>query len=159
MDRRAEAPPSDKSPSDKSPSDNGAGEPGFWPWVVKVAASVGAVGMLCCVAPAVLFALGLMGGIYAISFADFFYAADGTAGLGAWTLRGLAVLVGVAGLYLYRRRQNQCSIDPKRKRLNLALAAALVAVLGLGFYLSFEHLTAWYFDEFIVPAQQSELGP
>jgi hypothetical protein len=135
--------------ADKSP-------PSLWDWGLKVAASVGLAGMLCCVAPAVLFAVGLMGGIYAISFANFFYAPDGSAGLGAWILRGVAVLVGLAGTWLYHRRQNQCSIDPARKRKNLALFALLVVVLGTGFYLSFEELTSWYFNEYIVPAQQAE---
>lgn len=112
--------------------------------------------MLCCVAPAVLFALSLMSGIYAISFANFFYAADGSAGLGVWVLRGLAALVGLVGLLLYRRKQNQCSVDPKRKRKNLLLTGVLILLLDAGFYLSFEELTAWYFDEYIVPAQQAE---
>jgi hypothetical protein len=130
--------------------------PSLWDLGFKVAASVGLAGMLCCVAPAVLFAVGLVGGIYAISFADLFYAPDGSAGLGAWILRGVAVLVGLAGTWLYHRRQNQCSIDPARKRKNLALFALLVVVLGTGFYLSFEELTSWYFNEYIVPAQQAE---
>lgn len=130
--------------------------PSLWDWSLKVAASVGLAGMLCCVAPAVLFAVGLMGGIYAISFADLFYAPDGSAGLGAWLLRGVAALVGLIGTWLYHRRQNQCSIDPARKRKNLALFALLVVVLGTGFYLSFEELTSWYFNEYIVPAQQAE---
>ena len=158
MDQQTETTTSDKETRETEARDEETRAPGFWSWVVKVAASVGVVGMLCCVAPAVLFALGLMGGIYAISFADFFYAADGAAGAGAWALRGLAGLVGVAGIYLYNRRQNQCSIDPKRKRLNLVLATALIAVLGVAFYLSFEALTAWYFDAYIVPAQQSEFA-
>lgn len=130
--------------------------PGLWAWVMKWAAYVGLTGMICCVAPAVLFALGLMGGIYAISFADFFYAADGSAGLGAWILRGLAAVVGLVGIYLYNRRQNQCSVDPKRKRKNLVLATILIAVLGTGLYVTFEETTSWYFDEYIVPAQQAE---
>ena len=52
-----------------------------------VAASAGLTGMLCCVAPMVLFMFGIMGGTYAISFADFFYQADGSPGAGAWGLR------------------------------------------------------------------------
>lgn len=130
--------------------------PSLWDWGFKVAASVGVAGMICCVAPAVLFALGLMGGIYAISFADLFYAPDGSAGLGAWILRGVAVLVGIGGTWLYSRRQNQCSVDPARKRRNLALLVLLVATLGTGFYLTFEEVTSWYFNEYIVPAQQAE---
>jgi len=130
--------------------------PRFWSWVLKVSGWVGLTGMICCVAPAVLFALGLMGGIYAISFANFFYAVDGSAGLGAWILRGLAVVVGGVGLYLYARRQNQCSIDPSRKRKNLVLAAVLIFTLGTGVYVTFEEATSWYFNEYIVPAQQAE---
>lgn len=117
---------------------------------------MGLAGMICCVAPAVLFAVGLMGGIYAISFANFFYAPDGSAGLGAWLLRGLAAIVGVVGLWLYYRRQNQCSIDPARKRKNLVLAAFLIFALGTGAYVTFEEATSWYFDEYVVPAQQAE---
>ena len=130
--------------------------PSFWSWVLKVATSVGLTGMICCVAPAVLFALGLMSGIWAISFADFFYAPDGSVGLGAWILRGLAALVGIGGLWLYRRRQNQCSVDPARKRKNLLLAGVLIALLGTGLYVTFEKATAWFFDEYVVPAQQAE---
>jgi hypothetical protein len=142
------APTTDDTTSDTPPS--------LWTWGLKVAASAGLAGMICCVAPAVLFAVGLMGGIYAISFADFFYAPDGSAGLGAWILRGVAVLVGLGGIWLYRRRQNQCAIDPARKRKNLALIVLLVATLGTGAYLTFEEATSWYFNEYIVPAQQAE---
>jgi hypothetical protein len=142
------APTPDDTTSDAPPS--------LWRWGLKVAASAGLAGMICCVAPAVLFAAGLMGGIYAISFADFFYAPDGSAGLGAWILRGVAVLVGLGGIWLYRRRQDQCAIDPARKRKNLALVVLLVATLGTGAYLTFEEVTSWYFNEYIVPAQQAE---
>jgi len=142
-----------ESSEDTSTSDS---PPGLWAWGLKVAASAGLAGMICCVAPAVLFAMGLMGGIYAISFANFFYAPDGSAGLGAWLLRGLAVAVGLGGVWLYYRRQNQCAIDSARKRKNLALLLLLVTTLGTGAYLTFEKATSWYFDEYVVPAQQEE---
>ncbi|WP_103029900.1 hypothetical protein [Salinibacter altiplanensis] len=151
------APPSDSS--SKKPHDTPSTEeapPSLWDWGLKVAASAGLAGMICCVAPAVLFAVGLMGGIYAISFADFFYAPDGSAGLGAWLLRGLAAAVGLGGVWLYHRRQNQCAIDPSRKRKNLALLILLVATLGTGAYVTFEKATSWYFDAYVVPAQQDE---
>ena len=133
-------------------------QPSVLKWGLSVAASAGLTGMLCCVAPMVLFMFGIMGGTYAISFADFFYQADGTAGTGAWILRGLAVVVGAGGVWYYRNKQNQCSVDPKRQQKNLVLLVALISVLGVGFFLSFEALSSWYFDAYIVPAQQQELG-
>ncbi|MBT6491355.1 MAG: hypothetical protein HOK97_16405, partial [Deltaproteobacteria bacterium] len=51
-------------------------QPSVLKWGLSVAASAGLTGMLCCVAPMVLFMFGVMGGAYAISFADFFYQAD-----------------------------------------------------------------------------------
>ena len=132
-------------------------QPSVLKWGLSVAASAGLTGMLCCVAPMVLFMFGVMGGAYAISFADFFYQTDGAAGTGAWILRGLAVVVGIAGVWRYRTQQNQCSVDPKRRQKNLALLVGLISVLGVGFFLSLEALSSWYFDAYSVPAQQTEL--
>lgn len=131
-------------------------EPNVVKWALKYAVSAGIAGIICCVAPAVLFMFGLMGGIYAISFADFFYAEDGSVGLGSWILRGMAVLIGAYGIYLYRKKQNQCSIDPKRKRKNLILMIIITIVLGVGIFLTLEKWSSYYFDKHIVPAQQEE---
>lgn len=131
-------------------------EPNIFKWALKFAASAGIAGILCCVAPAILFMFGLMGGIYAISFADFFYADDGSVGIGSWILRGLAVLIGIYGIYMYRKKQNQCSIDPKRKKKNLILVTIIIVVLGVGIFLSLEKWSSYYFDKHIVPAQQEE---
>jgi len=139
---------------DKSQSE----APGFFKWGMSVAVSAGLAGMLCCVAPMVLFMVGLMGGAYAISFANFFYEDDGSTGTGAWILRGVAVLIGLFGFWMYRRQQNQCSIDPDRKKKNLILVMVLIVVFGVAFFFSFEALSSWYFDEYIVPAQQAELA-
>ncbi len=131
-------------------------EPSFWGWALKIASVTGLTGIICCVAPAVLFMFGLMGGIYAISFANFFYHDNGSVGLGAWILRGLAVIMGVVGIMLYRRKQNQCAVDSKRKRRNTILASVIITLLGISIYLSLEQLSGWYFDKFIVPAQQAD---
>lgn len=131
--------------------------PSLFKWVLGVAVSAGLAGMLCCVAPMVLFMMGLMGGVYAISFANFFYEDDGSAGTGAWMLRLVAVLIGIAGVWLYRRQQNQCSLDPKRKSKNLLLVVGLISVVGVGLYFTLESVSSWYFDAYIVPAQQAEL--
>ena len=132
--------------------------PSLMKWGLSVAASAGLTGMLCCVAPMVLFMMGIMGGTYAISFADFFYEPDGSPGVGAWVLRVVAVVVGLAGFWRYRTQQNQCSIDPGRQQKNLVLLAFVIVFLGVGFFLSFEALSSWFFDAYIVPAQQKELG-
>ncbi|MEM7792129.1 MAG: hypothetical protein AAF546_12060 [Verrucomicrobiota bacterium] len=124
--------------------------PNLWTWGAKFAASAGLAGMLCCVAPAILFMFGLMGGVYAISFADFFYQEDGTTGTGAWILRIVAVAIGAYGIFRYKTRQDQCSIDPNRKRKNLILITLLIALLGIGTFLTLEKWSAWYFDEVIM---------
>jgi hypothetical protein len=135
-------------------------EPSVITWAIKVASSAGLAAILCCVAPAILFMFGLMGGVYAISFADFFYNDDGSAAAGAWVLRVAAVAIGAFGVYQFRKQQNQCSIDPKRKRNNLILVSIITVVLAAGIYLSLEKWSSWYFNEHIVPAQQEELfGP
>ena len=135
-------------------------EPSVVAWAIKVASSAGLAAILCCVAPAILFMFGLMGGVYAISFADFFYNDDGSAAGGAWALRIAAVIIGAYGVYRFRKQQDQCSIDPKRKRNNLILVTLISVILALGVYLSLEKWSSWYFDKHIVPAQQEELfGP
>ena len=131
--------------------------PNLIKWGVKYSLSAAIAGILCCVAPAVLFMSGLMGGVYAISFADFFYKEDGSSGVGAWVLKIIALGIGIYGVYSFRKKQNQCSIDPKRKKKNLILLIAMILVLGVGLFLSLEKWSAWYFDEYIVPAQQKEL--
>ena len=130
-------------------------EPSLWGWVVKVGSLVGITGILCCVAPMVLFMLGLAGGVWAISFADFFY--EGTGHVGAWVLRGVATLIAVGGLLYFRRKQNQCSIDPARKRKNFILATLAILLLGTGLLLTLDKLSGWYFANHIVPAQQAEI--
>jgi len=130
--------------------------PNLWRWGLKFAASAGVAGIICCVAPMVLFMFGLMGGIYAISFADFFYNDDGSAGIGSWVLRGIGAAIAGVGIYLYQRKQNQCSVEPKRKRTNLILVGTLIVVLGIGIFLTLEKLSSWYFDKYVVPAQQEE---
>lgn len=132
--------------------------PNLLKWGIKYSLSAAVTGMLCCVAPAVLFMFGLMGGVYAISFADFFYNDDGSLGTGAWILKIIAVAIGFYGIYSFRKKQNQCSIDPKRKKKNLIVLIGIIVILGIGLFLSFEKWSAWYFDEYIVPAQQKELN-
>ena len=136
------------------PSEAQPTQPSLWRWVMKVAAAVGLTGMICCVAPAVLFMLGLAGGVWASSFADFFY--EGTNGVGAWILRGFAALIGIGGIILFKRKQDQCSVDPKCKRKNLILLSVLIVTLGVGFFLTLDKFTGWYFKNYIDPAKQAE---
>lgn len=131
--------------------------PNAFKWSLKFGLISALTGMICCVAPAILFMFGLMGGVVAISFADFFYAEDGSLGTGSILLRILAFFLGIYGFMMYRKKQNQCSIDPKRKKLNLTLLTFLLLTFGVSFFLAFESLSGWYFDEYIVPQQQIEL--
>jgi len=133
-------------------------QPNLVKWSLKYSIIAGIASILCCVAPAILFMFGLMSGVYAISFADFFYQKDGSTGAGAWILRIVAFVIGLYGIYSFRKKQNQCSINPKRKRKNLILLTATIFIVGLGLYLSLEKWSAWYFDTHIVPAQQKELN-
>lgn len=132
--------------------------PNLFKWSFKYAFIAALAGILCCVAPAILFMFGLMSGVYAISFADFFYKEDGSTGTGAWALRVLALCIGIYGIYAFRKKQNQCSINPKRKRQNLILITIIILILGLGLFLSLEQWSSWYFDTYVVPAQQQELN-
>ena len=132
-------------------------QPSLLKWSLKYSISAAVAGIVCCVAPAVLFMFGLMGGVYAISFADFFYKDDGSEGTGSLILKGIAILIGVYGVYSFRKKQNQCSIDPKRKRKNMLILILTIIVLSVGVFLSLEKWSSWYFDTHIVPAQQEEL--
>ncbi|MDG1374985.1 MAG: hypothetical protein P8M66_01205 [Flavobacteriaceae bacterium] len=131
--------------------------PSLIKWSLKYSLSAAVAGILCCVAPAVLFMFGIMGGVYAISFADFFYNEDGSEGTGSLILKGIAILIGIYGVYSFRRKQNQCSIDPKRKKKNMLILIITIIALSLGVFLSLEKWSSWYFDTHIVPAQQKEL--
>ena len=131
--------------------------PSLIKWSLKYSLSAAVAGILCCVAPAVLFMFGIMGGVYAISFADFFYNEDGSEGTGSLILKGIAVLIGIYGVYSFRRKQNQCSIDPKRKKKNMLILIITIIAISLSVFLSLEKWSSWYFDTHIVPAQQKEL--
>ena len=132
--------------------------PNAFKWSIKYGLLSALTGMLCCVAPAVLFMFGLMGGVVAISFADFFYKEDGSLGIGSIILRIIEVGLGVYATLIFRKKQNQCSINPQRKKLNLILLILLLTTFGVSFFLAFESLSSWYFDKYIVPQQQLELN-
>jgi len=131
--------------------------PSIFKWTLKYGIMSAMAGIICCVAPAILFMFGLVGGVFAISFADFFYQEDGSLGTGAIILRVIAVIIGTYGIYRYKTTQDQCSIDPKRKQLNLVLVGALILILGVLLFIGLEQFSTWYFDTYIVPQQQIEL--
>jgi hypothetical protein len=131
--------------------------PSILKWSIKYSMTAAFASIICCVAPAVLFMFGLMGGVFAISFADFFYNDDGSEGIGSLFLKGVAVTIGIYGVYSFRKKQNQCSIDPKRKQKNLLILVTTIVVVGFSAFLGLEKWSAWYFDVHIVPAQQIEL--
>ena len=113
-------------------------------------------GIVCCVAPMILFQLGLIGGIYAISFADFFYKPDGSLGLFGWLIRIIGLSIVCYGIYRFNIKED-CSLNSdKQKRINKLLFSVLLITFSLSLFLSLEKLSSIYFDEYIVPAQKKE---
>ena len=113
-------------------------------------------GILCCVAPMILFQLGLIGGIYAISFADFFYKSDGSLGLFGWLIRIIGLSIVCYGIYRFNIKED-CSLNSdNQKRINKLLFSFLLITFSLSLFLSLEKLSSIYFDEYIVPAQKQE---
>ncbi|MFL2591142.1 MAG: hypothetical protein ACJ0PY_04740 [Flavobacteriaceae bacterium] len=112
--------------------------------------------IVCCVAPMILFQLSVIGGIYAISFADFFYKSDGSLGLFGWIIRIIGLLIVFYGIYRFNIKEN-CSLNSdNQKRINKILFSVLLIIFSLTLFLSLEKLSSIYFDEYIVPAQKKE---
>ena len=113
-------------------------------------------GIVCCIAPMILFQLGLIGGIYAISFADFFYKPDGSLGLFGWLIRIIGLSIVCYGIYRFNIKED-CSLNSdNQKRINKLLFSVLLITFSLSLFLSLEKLSSIYFDEYIVPAQKKE---
>ena len=63
----------------------------------------------------------LIGGIYAISFADFFYKPDGSLGLFGWLIRIIGLSIVCYGIYRFNIKED-CSLNSdKQKRINKLL--------------------------------------
>tara|TARA_Y100000768_G_scaffold318816_1_gene254404 strand:- start:290 stop:703 length:414 start_codon:yes stop_codon:yes gene_type:complete len=113
-------------------------------------------GIVCCVAPMILFQLGLIGGIYAISFADFFYKPDGSLGLFGFLIRIIGLSIVCYGIHRFNIKED-CSLNTdNQKRINKLLFSFLLITFSLSLFLSLEKLSSIYFDEYIVPAQKKE---
>tara|TARA_B110000116_G_C16646280_1_gene495208 strand:+ start:350 stop:748 length:399 start_codon:yes stop_codon:yes gene_type:complete len=124
--------------------------------VLNYGLSAALTGILCCVAPMILFQLGLVSGIYAISFADFFYNQDGSVGFWGYMIRVMAVIIILIGIYNYNKKQN-CSLNSKKEKIiNKLLFLFIIISFALITFLSLEEFSSYYFDEFIVPQQQKE---
>jgi len=146
---------------DSGPAQTGADGPRRPPnpFAVALRYGLGAAfaALVCCVAPAVLVLFGLMGGVAALSFTGRFYNPDGSASWAGWLLRGVALAIGVAAVFLYRRKQNQCSIDPARKRRNLAALVASLLLIGAAAFLALDRASTMVFESTVAPLQQREL--
>ena len=81
----------------------------------KVSLSAALAGIICCIGPVILFQFGIMSGIYAISFADFFYADDGSIGMGAIILRIVGVLIVVFGIVQFNKKE-ECSLNTAKQK-------------------------------------------
>ena len=126
--------------------------------LIKVSLSAALAGIICCIGPVVLFQFGLMSGVYAISFADFFYAEDGSIGAGAIILRVVGLFIVIIGIISYNKKED-CSVNSKKqKKINKILFAAIVLVISISLFLTLDEFSSIYFDKYIVPQQQIELN-
>ena len=126
--------------------------------LIKVSLSAALAGIICCIGPVVLFQFGLMSGVYAISFADFFYAEDGSIGTGAIILRVIGLFIVIIGVLSYNKKED-CSVNSeKQKKINKILFAAIVLVISISLFFTLDEFSSIYFDKYIVPQQQIELN-
>ena len=123
---------------------------------LKYSFSAAFTGIFCCIAPVILFQFGLISGIYAISFADFFYKEDGSIGIGAITLRFFAFLVIIIGIIKFNKKEN-CSLNSAmEKKINKVLFAIISTIIAIALFWTLDEFSSYYFDEYIVPQQQLE---
>ena len=121
--------------------------------LLKYGLGASVTALFCCVAPAILFAVGIGSGIFAFQFADFFYNADGSANAYAWILRAIGALVILYGIIQYNKKES-CSINTKKqKMINKILFAGILISFGLGLYFAFTELTTSYFETIDVQRQ------
>ncbi len=124
--------------------------------ILKYGLSAALTGIFCCVAPMILFQLGIIGGIYAISFANFFYNEDGSLGVWGILFRLIAVIIIIIGIYRYNKKVD-CSLNTnKEKNINKFIFLGIIILFSLTIFLSLEEFSSYYFDKFIVPQQQKE---
>ena len=126
--------------------------------LIKVSFSAALAGIICCIGPVVLFQLGLMSGVYAISFADFFYAENGSIGVGAIILRVVGFFIVAIGIASYNKKED-CSLNSKKqKKINKFLFGIIVLIISVSIFLTLDEFSSIYFDKYIVPQQQIELN-
>ncbi|MBN08802.1 MAG: hypothetical protein CMC79_00290 [Flavobacteriaceae bacterium] len=126
--------------------------------LIKVSLSAAVAGIICCIGPVILFQFGLITGVYAISFADFFYAEDGSIGVGSIILRIIALLIIILGIVSFNKKES-CSLNTeKEKKTNKILFVIIVILISFCLFHSLDEFSSFYFDKYIVPQQQIELN-
>jgi len=126
--------------------------------LIKISLTAALTGIICCIGPVVLFQFGIIGGVYAISFADFFYADDGSIGAGAILLRILALIIIFLGIRSFNKKED-CSMNTKKqKTINKILFAFILLLVSISIFVTLDEFSSIYFDKHIVPQQQIELN-
>tara|TARA_B100000530_G_C15739924_1_gene401240 strand:- start:258 stop:662 length:405 start_codon:yes stop_codon:yes gene_type:complete len=126
--------------------------------LIKVSFAAAFTGIICCIGPLILFQFGIIGGVYAISFADFFYSDDGSIGAGAILLRLLALSIILFGIRSYNKKE-ECTLNTKKqKSINKILFGFILIVFTLSIFMTLDQFSSIYFDKYIVPQQQIELN-
>ena len=121
--------------------------------VFKYGLTASITALFCCVLPSILFAFGIGSGIFAFTFADFFYNTDGSANIYGWSLRAIGIGIVIYGIYKYNKKES-CSLNsPAEKFQNKLLFASILITLSVVLYMLFTHLTTEYFEVIDVTRQ------
>ena len=121
---------------------------------IKYGFTASITALFCCVLPSILFAVGIGSGIFAFTFADFFYNTDGSANIYGWSLRALGALIVAYGIYKYNKKESCTLNTPKQKKFNKIMFAVILISLAYGLYELFTYLTTEYFAVIDITRQQ-----
>ena len=114
--------------------------------------------LFCCVAPSILFLLGLGSASFAFSFADAFYNIDedGAPNIYSWFIRVIGILIILFGIKQYNKKES-CSLNsPRQKKINKFIFGLILILFTSLLYYAWHFGSSWLFENYIDPARQKE---